>query len=132
MKISNNCIFCNIPGEKILHTSKHFHLIEDKYPVSNGHLLIISKEHRTNYFDLTKEELTDLDEMIMKSKNLIEKKFMPDGYNIGMNCGKPAGQTIFHFHCHIIPRYEGDMDNPAGGVRHCVAGKGHYLKNYLK
>lgn len=60
------------------------------------------------------------------AKNLIEKDHKPDGYNIGMNCGETAGQTVFHFHCHIIPRYKGDMENPRGGVRHCVSGKGNY------
>ena len=61
-----------------------------------------------------------------KLKHLIENKFNPHGYNIGMNCGEAAGQTVFHFHCHIIPRYHGDMENPRGGVRHCVVGKGYY------
>ncbi len=63
---------------------------------------------------------------IMKAKELIEKEFQPDGYNIGMNCGKAAGQTVFHFHCHVIPRYKGDMEDPTGGVRHSVEGKGYY------
>ena len=64
--------------------------------------------------------------MIEVAKKLIENDNSPDGYNIGMNCGESAGQTIFHFHCHVIPRYIGDMENPRGGVRHCVAGKGNY------
>ena len=62
----------------------------------------------------------------LKAKELIQAEYKPDGYNIGMNCGATAGQTVFHFHCHVIPRYKGDMENPRGGVRHCVAGKGNY------
>ena len=58
--------------------------------------------------------------------SIIEKKHKPNGYNIGMNCGESAGQTVFHFHCHLIPRYNGDMENPRGGVRHCINGKGYY------
>ena len=64
--------------------------------------------------------------MIDKSKKLIEKNHSPDGYNIGMNCGESAGQTVMHFHCHVIPRYIGDMDNPRGGIRYCIPEKGNY------
>jgi len=64
--------------------------------------------------------------MIHKCKEIIESEYKPDGYNIGMNCGEAAGQTVFRFHCHVIPRYLGDMANPKGGVRHCVLGKGDY------
>ena len=64
--------------------------------------------------------------MIDKSKELIEKNHSPDGYNIGMNCGESAGQTVMHFHCHVIPRYKGDMDNPRGGIRYCIPEKGNY------
>ena len=60
------------------------------------------------------------------AKSIIEKEHEPDGYNIGMNCGESAGQTVFHFHCHLIPRYKGDMENPRGGIRHCINGKGNY------
>lgn len=63
--------------------------------------------------------------IILFGKNS-EREFAPDGYNIGMNCGEAAGQTVMHFHCHLIPRYKGDMENPRGGIRHCIAGKGYY------
>ena len=71
-------------------------------------------------------EVEELNIMIHKCKELIEKYFKPDGYNIGMNCGEAAGQTVFQFHCHVITRYIGDMKNPRGGVRHCIEGKGYY------
>ncbi|MDZ7767163.1 MAG: HIT family protein [Melioribacteraceae bacterium] len=76
--------------------------------------LIISKEHRCDFFELTDDEREELPEMILKAKELIEESHEPNGYNIGMNCGEAAGQTVFHFHCHVIPRYEGDMTRSAG------------------
>jgi|TARA_B110000977_G_scaffold114370_1_gene147912 diadenosine tetraphosphate (Ap4A) HIT family hydrolase len=118
--------FKNLPEDKKIHVGKHFFIIEDNYPVSPGHLLIISNKEKTDYFELSEVEQKELTHLICVSKIIIEQKYKPDGYNIGMNCGESAGQTVFHFHCHIIPRYLGDMDNPRGGVRHCVKGKGNY------
>ena len=118
--------FKNLPEDKKIHVGKHFFIIEDNYPVSPGHLLIISNKEKTDYFELSEVEQEELTHLICVSKIIIEQKYKPDGYNIGMNCGESAGQTVFHFHCHIIPRYLGDMDNPRGGVRHCVKGKGNY------
>jgi len=119
-------VFMNIPPEKWLYHSKHFFIVPDKYPVSDGHLLIISKQYRHDFFELTEEEKKELPELITVAKTLIEKTLNPTGYNIGINCGASAGQTVFHFHCHVIPRYEGDMKDPRGGVRHSVEGKGYY------
>jgi diadenosine tetraphosphate (Ap4A) HIT family hydrolase len=119
--------FLNLPTERRIGETHHFFLIWDCYPVSPGHLLIISKKLRKDYFDLTFEEQTDLPLAIELAKELITQHHQTKGFNIGMNCGETAGQTIFHFHCHIIPRYNGDMSNPRGGVRHCVAGKGDYF-----
>ena len=118
--------FKNLPEDKKIHVGKHFFIIEDNYPVSPGHLLIISNKEKTDYFELSEVEQKELTHLVCVSKIIIEQKYKPDGYNIGMNCGESAGQTVFHFHCHIIPRYLGDMDNPRGGVRHCVKGKGNY------
>jgi diadenosine tetraphosphate (Ap4A) HIT family hydrolase len=81
---------------------------------------------RPDYFALTLEEQQHLSLVITQAKRLIKQEYHPDGYNIGMNCGETAGQTVPHFHCHLIPRYKGDMDNPRGGVHHCIAGKGYY------
>ena len=69
---------------------------------------------------------SELTELVSIAKELIEKHYFPDGYNIGMNCGSSAGQTVMQFHCHVIPRYKGDMADPRGGVRHCILGKGYY------
>lgn len=118
--------FLNISAERILYENAYFFIIEDAFPVSLGHLLIISKLLRRDYFELSDEEKGFLPIAIQKAKYIIEQTYQPQGYNIGMNCGEAAGQTVFHFHCHVIPRYKGDMENPRGGVRHCVEGKGNY------
>lgn len=119
-------VFLTIPEERIIHRGEHFFLIRDIYPVSPGHTLIITNKLKTDYFDLSEEELTELPEMIRNAKDLIEDEFQPDGYNIGMNCGESAGQTVFHFHCHVIPRYLGDMKDPIGGVRGVIPDKQKY------
>jgi diadenosine tetraphosphate (Ap4A) HIT family hydrolase len=101
-------------------------IVPDKYPVSDGHLLIISKQSRRDFFELNEEEKTELPLLIGKAKEIIEIDHNPGGYNIGMNCGAIAGQTVFHFHCHVIPRYEGDVENPRGGIRNVIPGMGDY------
>jgi diadenosine tetraphosphate (Ap4A) HIT family hydrolase len=112
--------------KQILYKSDHFFIVEDSFPVSDGHLLVISNSKKKDYFELDSKEHIDLQMMIHKCKELIEAKYSPDGYNVGFNCGEAAGQTVFQFHCHVIPRYSGDMKNPRGGVRHCIEGKGYY------
>src|SRR5687767_711441 len=118
--------FLETPKERIIFQNEFFFIIKDVYPVSPGHMLIVSNKLKSDYFDLSKNERDNLEEVILKAKHLIELEYKPDGYNIGMNCGESAGQTVFHFHCHLIPRYKGDMENPKGGVRHCIEGKGYY------
>jgi diadenosine tetraphosphate (Ap4A) HIT family hydrolase len=119
-------VFLDIPQDQYLLQGQHFFVIKDGFPVSPGHCLIVSRQHRADYFELNKTERQELTELIQQVRTCIEQEHSPDGYNIGMNCGRVAGQTVMHFHCHVIPRYAGDMNNPAGGVRHCVAGKGNY------
>ncbi|MDC7994027.1 HIT family protein [Altibacter sp. HG106] len=118
--------FLNIPDNKKLYTSNHFFIIKDSYPVSPGHLLIISNELHIEFFELPLEVKNELPSLIDIAKKLIERENKPDGYNIGMNCGSSAGQTIFHFHCHIIPRYQGDLKNPEGGIRGVIPNKMNY------
>jgi diadenosine tetraphosphate (Ap4A) HIT family hydrolase len=118
--------FKKIESEKYLIESSLFFAVYDSYPVSKGHVLIISKSEKEDYFELNLDERLELQEFILEVKELLEKLYSPDGYNIGMNCGKIAGQTIMHFHCHVIPRFKGDMKNPDGGIRHCIEGKGYY------
>jgi diadenosine tetraphosphate (Ap4A) HIT family hydrolase len=118
--------FSGIKDDQIIFKGKKFFVIQDKFPVSPGHLLIISNEDKKNFFELDSSETEEFFPLIHKCKEIIETEFNPDGYNIGMNCGEAAGQTVFQFHCHVIPRYHGDMNDPRGGVRHCVDGKGYY------
>lgn len=118
--------FTNIEKDLILFKNEDFFVIEDGFPVSPGHMLIISNVIKKDYFELSESEKINLIFTIEKAKEIIKKNYKPDGYNIGMNCGEAAGQTVFHFHCHIIPRYTGDMKNPKGGIRHCISNKGYY------
>ena len=119
-------VFDNIPEENKIYKGNHFFLIYDRYPVSPGHILIISNKKKNDYFSLTDEEKLELTYLIDKAKELIQNDNYPNGFNIGMNCGEAAGQTVMHFHCHVIPRYKNDMDDPRGGIRHCIRGKGYY------
>ncbi len=128
--MDSKCVFCDMgknSREKIQFSSDRFFVVWDSYPVAPGHLLIITKEHRRDYFDLDEKENAELHGMIRRAREFIlAEGYSPDGYNIGMNCGRAAGQTVMHFHCHVIPRYRGDMEEPRGGVRHCIPHKGGY------
>jgi len=121
-----DCIFCSLPRKRIAE-NHHMFAVEDSYPVTPQHVLIISKDHKTDWFDLDNQEKSCLSALIeIVSKKLKKEDPTIKGFNIGMNCGEEAGQTIMHFHCHLIPRREGDMENPRGGVRHVIPGKGSY------
>lgn len=119
-----DCIFCE-PIDKILENN-HAFAIFDKNPVSPGHLLIISKRHVNDYFSLTIREKFAIEQLLDEGKKRLIEQYQPDGFNIGINCGQAAGQTIFHAHVHLIPRYKGDLDNPMGGVRGVIPEKRLY------
>ena len=127
-KISEGIKFGNhvIDDDRILYQDSDFFLMFDGFPVSPGHILIITNGNEETYFDLSESKRNKLSQMLDKSKEIVESRHKPDGYNIGMNCGLSAGQTVMQFHCHLIPRYTGDVENPRGGVRHSVIGKGYY------
>lgn len=112
------CPFCIIESgrEIILETDFSF-CIFDKYPISPGHMLIIPKKHTTNYLENTYEEKNDLWLLVDRVVELLKNQYNPDGFNIGINIDEAAGQTVFHTHIHVIPRYSGDIDEPRGGVR---------------
>ncbi len=113
-----SCIFCEFYRvEKYIAQNDLAFAIFDNFPVNKGHVLIIPKRHFASYFDATHEELVALNNLIQDVKALIDMEYKPDGYNLGVNIGEVAGQTIFHLHIHLIPRYIGDVDNPRGGVR---------------
>lgn len=120
-------VFNTIAKEDKVYSGDHFFIIFDRYPVTPGHILIISNDSsKINFFDLSKEEKSELLNLLEIGKDIINEKFKPDGFNIGMNCGEAAGQTVMHFHCHLIPRYIGDMVDPRGGIRYCIPEKGNY------
>jgi diadenosine tetraphosphate (Ap4A) HIT family hydrolase len=121
---NQSCPFCTIE-EKVIENDLAF-AIFDKYPVNKGHLLIIPKRHVSDFFETTFDEREAFNELLEEGKSLLEEKYNTQGYNVGINCGETAGQTIFHVHVHLIPRYEGDMENPAGGVRGVIPEKQKY------
>lgn len=112
-----SCIFCNIEDLQIQLENNLAYAIFDKYPVNKGHMLIIPKRHYKNFFDSTEEEIIAIYDLIHNCKDLLIKKYSPDGYNIGININEDAGQTIMHLHVHLIPRYSGDVEDPRGGIR---------------
>lgn len=102
--------------------------IRDRYPVSPGHTLVITKREVPTWFDASRDEQLAVMALVEEVKQALDREFAPAGYNVGFNAGEAAGQTVMHLHVHVIPRYAGDMDDPRGGVRHAIPGKGNYLK----
>jgi len=117
------CPFCNPPAEDIVARNDLCYALWDRYPVSRGHLLIIPFRHTPDFFTLTIEEKQAMLALIGVGKEIIGENFRPDGYNIGLNVGEAAGQTVMHCHCHVIPRYVRDVPDARGGVRGVVPGK---------
>jgi len=126
MSGEKNCPFCNNDDKKLLET-KNAIVISDKFPVTKNHSLIIPKRHVESYFDLTPEEYADCMVLIKASqKTLCELDKTILGFNIGVNDGVVAGQTVSHCHIHLIPRRKRDVKNPQGGIRHVIPKKGFY------
>ena len=130
MKDPNNpCIFCRIKKEEIQFENQLSYSSIDSYPVSEFHSLIVPKRHVETYFELTNEEIQACNELILKTKEKILKQDTSvKGFNIGTNAGKVAGQSIMHCHIHLIPRREGDVEDPQGGVRSVIPKKQHYKR----
>jgi ATP adenylyltransferase len=128
MKNNSNCPFCKLVNSKeILMEDDYVFAIEDSYPVTPGHTLIIPKRHFDNYFDINKSERKSVEELLKKRrKQLLELDKTIEGFNIGVNIGESAGQTIMHCHVHLIPRRIGDTINPRGGVRGVIPEKMNY------
>ena len=121
------CLFCEIQKERILDQDDLFYVIRDGFPVTDLHTLVIPKRHVETYFDLYQPELNSCNRIIKKLKHQIEKDDVSvKGFNIGINNGELAGQTIFHCHIHLIPSREGDVENPRGGVRGVIPNKQEY------
>jgi len=126
-KQPSDCVFCNLDKEKelISETATAIAFL-DSFPVNPGHTLIFPKRHVADYFELTIHEQRALWLVVNRCKAIIQKRYNPDGFNVGINVGELAGQSIFHVHIHLIPRYKGDVENPRGGVRGVVPGKKDY------
>lgn len=122
-----DCLFCNLPVERVVDDNDRALVILDGFPVTQGHSLVIPKRHVATYFDLNHEEVQACHELLsrMRAKILADDPSVA-GFNIGMNAGAAAGQTVFHCHIHLIPRRQGDVPNPRGGVRHVIPDKGYY------
>ena len=125
--MDNNCPFCSAESERELIASSSLSIaFFDGFPVSPGHAQIIPKWHISSFFDLSIEEQLDLLNLTDRVTRIVEERYNPDGYNIGINVGEAAGQSIFHVHLHLIPRYKGDVVNPRGGVRAVIPTKQNY------
>jgi diadenosine tetraphosphate (Ap4A) HIT family hydrolase len=124
---NNPCLFCNSKSSGIAHENNLAYASYDTYPVSEQHCLIIPKRHVVDYFDLSDDEVIACNELIkiIRKEVLIKDKSVK-AFNVGTNAGKLAGQSIMHCHIHLIPRREGDVDNPQGGVRSVIPKKQHY------
>ncbi len=123
---NQDCIFCKIQAEAIIQNDFCYALF-DNFPVTEGHMLIIPKRHFADYFEMNKEENQAALDLLNEAKNLLLNKYKNiTGFNMGVNIGTDAGQTVFHCHIHLIPRRNGDLENPRGGVRGVIPGKRIY------
>jgi diadenosine tetraphosphate (Ap4A) HIT family hydrolase len=124
----SQCLFCRVNPTHLVSEDELCYAAIDSFPVTEFHTLIIPKRHVANYFDLNSSEVSALHEMLVEMKRIIEAKDdSVTGFNIGVNAGKDAGQSIFHVHVHLIPRRKGDVENPRGGVRGVIPHKQKYL-----
>lgn len=119
------CIFCQVKGP-VLAESELSVAVLDSFPVSKGHALVVPRRHAVTIWEMTAEEYADAFMLVREVKDVLQKKFAPQGFNVGVNCGEAAGQSVFHAHIHVIPRYTGDVPMPKGGVRNVISAKGNY------
>ena len=120
------CPFCTLPSARVLGQDKHAVWIRDGFPVSPGHSLVIPRRHVGSFFETTPAERAALLELLDQARAAAQAEFRPDGYNIGINDGPAAGQTVAHLHIHLIPRFQGDQADPRGGVRWVIPDKADY------
>ena len=117
------CPFCDLSEDRVFVRNELAAALWDRYPVSPGHALIIPQRHIPAWFDANDLERAALLTLVSAAKAVIDERHRPDGYNIGINSGAAAWQTVFHLHIHLIPRFVGDVDDPRGGVRHVIPAK---------
>ncbi len=123
---NNACPFCALLAGRVIDSNDLALVIEDAFPVSHGHTLVVSRRHVESFFDLSSDELAAVADLLRRAKARLDERDHPDGYNVGINVGRDAGQTVMHVHVHLIPRYGGDVPAPRGGVRNVIPGKGDY------
>lgn len=122
----SDCPFCALPPDRVVASTPLTWTIRDGYPASPGHTLLIPRRHVADWFETTVEEQAALLAAARDARASLQTEFRPDGYNLGVNAGHVAGQTVMHVHLHLIPRYVGDVSDPRGGIRHCIPHRGHY------
>ena len=120
-----DCIFCD-PKRKILAENAHALAFFDSFPVSRGHALVVPKRHALDIFELSDEEYAGCFSLVFPLRELLIARFAPDGFNVGANCSEAAGQSVWHAHIHVIPRYVGDVPEPRGGIRNVLPRKAKY------
>ncbi len=120
------CPFCCPVSQEIILQNSFCYSRYDRYPVGKGHLLIVPFRHVASFFDLTADERRAAFELVWQAQVSLDRDFHPDGYNVGVNVGPAAGQTVMHAHIHLIPRYQGDVPDPRGGVRFVIPKKAKY------
>lgn len=121
-----NCPFCNLSDVRCVLTTRSFNAVRDSFPVSRGHTLLVPKRHVASVFDLDDEESREIWSAVAQVRRQLQQEFNPDGFNIGVNDGIAAGQTVPHAHIHIIPRFTDDVPDPRGGVRWVIPTKADY------
>lgn len=129
---ANRCIFCHTADEKLVAENALAQAVYDTYPVSPGHTLIVPRRHAATIWDLTDEEYVACFALVREARAILEARHKPDAFNVGANCGEAAGQSVWHAHIHLIPRYKGDVPDPRGGVRNIVPHKAHYPRREHK
>jgi diadenosine tetraphosphate (Ap4A) HIT family hydrolase len=123
------CLFCDLTNPEqntVIAETELAYARWDNFPASKGHAEVVPKRHVESYFDLTDDELLATYELTKQVKDIIDAKYHPDAYNVGVNDGEPAGRTIHHCHIHLIPRYVDDVKSPRGGIRNIIPGMGNY------
>jgi diadenosine tetraphosphate (Ap4A) HIT family hydrolase len=124
--VDAHCPFCTLPRDRLVLESALALAIHDGFPVSPGHTLIVPRRHVASFFETTPEEQAAMLKLLTLAKIDLDQRFRPAGYNVGVNDGRAAGQTVMHVHIHLVPRYPGDRDDPRGGVRWVLPEKAAY------
>ena len=123
-----DCPFCAMDAQRVVDANDLAFVVRDGYPVNPGHTLVIPRRHVASWFDATDAERAAILALVDAAKATLDGELHPDGYNVGINIGEAAGQTVMHLHVHLIPRFAGDVDDPRGGVRYVIPERGNYKR----